>query len=138
MKINALLASLALCAAVAYADDTTNDVAKTQYPHKLDPLHALTRAAVNLTTCWLEFPRCLMVENAEHPVFGVGTGLLQGTFFMAARIILSTGDVLMFGFTGPNAYDADWLPEYVFEAPWYPYVGEFSGTNYPHAVTSKQ
>lgn len=135
MKKCIILALLVLCPMLSYAvDSATNGGAETQYPHTLDPVHALPRAVVNLATCWIEYPRCLMVENAEHPVFGIGTGLLQGTFFMTTRIILSVADVLMLGCTGPSAYDAHWLPENVFQAQWNPYVGEFSGTNAPHAT----
>ena len=132
MKLYAALAVIALWATLSFAEDT--NVFLVAYPHEFNPPYALMRGTVNFMTCWLEIPRCAVVQNARHPVIGIGTGLLQSAFFMCSRIILSTADYLLLGFTGPSAYDAVWLPEYVFQAEWYPYVGEYIGTNAPHAA----
>ncbi len=97
-------------------------VVRPAYPREINPPWAFFRGCVNLATCWLELPRNIVNENAEFPVFGIGSGLLKGTFFMTSRLILGVVDVSMFGFTGPSAFSPDEFPEFVFSSRWAPYA----------------
>jgi len=106
----------------------STNVLKT-YPQAFNPPYALLRGTVNFATCWLEVPRCLVVENGRHPVLGVGSGSLEAALFVSARIILSVGDYMFLGFTGPNGYNPVWLPEYVFQEQWNPFREDAALTN---------
>ena len=106
----------------------STNVLKT-YPQAFDPPYALLRGTVNFATCWLEVPRCLVLENGRHPVLGVGSGSLEAALFVSARVILSVGDYMFLGFTGPNGYNPVWLPEYVFQAQWTPFCEDAALTN---------
>ncbi|MCX7847599.1 MAG: hypothetical protein N2595_06200 [bacterium] len=92
------------------------------YPRELNPPWAFFRGCVNLSTCWLELPRNLVIENVNFPVLGIGSGLLKGLFFMTSRAVLGVVDVMMFGMTGPSAFSPDLFPEFVFAAQWSPYA----------------
>jgi len=95
---------------------------RPSYPQELNPPWAFFRGCANLATCWLELPRNLVIENVNYPVFGLGSGLLKGLFFMTSRAVLGVVDVAMLGMTGPSAFSPDRFPEFVFEAQWSPYA----------------
>ena len=105
------------------AGATTNAASTaTHYPATINPAHALMRGGANACTFWMEIPRNMVLENVEHPGLGVGSGLLKGVFYTTSRALLSVGDFMFLGCTGPSAYNPLTFPEYVSAAQWDPYT----------------
>lgn len=114
---------LALLTVTARAAGTNAPVTTaTNYPAVMNPPHALARAGANACTFWMELPRNMVIENVKHPGMGVGSGLLKGLFFTTSRALLTVGDVMFLGFTGPSAYNPVTFPETVTAAQWNPYA----------------
>jgi hypothetical protein len=110
--------------ALVAAGAATNTAAQsaTRYPATIDPAHALMRGGANACTFWMEIPRNMVIENVNHPGMGVGSGLLKGLFYTTSRALLSVGDFMFLGCTGPSAYNPLTFPEFVGAAQWDPYT----------------
>jgi putative exosortase-associated protein (TIGR04073 family) len=121
----ATVVAVALCTLACAADEAetglTNRFGLPVYPAKLDMGRGLVRGFANVTTCWLEMPREMVVEINRYPVFGLATGLLKGAFYTSARAGLGVIDLFFLGLTGPSAYTPAIMPEYVWNARWSPY-----------------
>ena len=110
---------------------------KPDYPGKMTPekmenyhddsnFFRIGRGFVNLVTCWLEVPRCMLYQNSNIPVIGLAIGAGQGGLFTSGRAISGVADILFLGFDYglmfskqfPNfVWQADWVPpeEYVYK-----------------------
>ena len=104
---------LALGAGNAAADEETaagnNNLAK------------MGRGLVNIATCFLEVPRCLIYRNSQVPVLGVIAGTCEGAGMTGVRAFAGAADFLSVGFMGDSIYriDPDFR-EWVWESPWVP------------------
>lgn len=79
------------------------------------------RGLVNVLTCWLEVPRCLVYHNSQLPVLGVVVGAVQGAGFTATRAFAGVADFASFGFMTDSIYKScHGFEEYVWEARWVP------------------
>jgi len=109
--------------ALVAAGATTNAAqSATRYPATINPAHALMRGGANACTFWMEIPRNMVIENVNHPGLGVGSGLLKGMFYTTSRALLTVGDFMFLGCTGPSAYNPLTFPEYVSASQWDPYA----------------
>ena len=79
------------------------------------------RGLVNIVTCWLEVPRCLVYHNSQLPVLGAVVGAVQGAGFTATRAFAGVADFASFGFMSDSIYKCcHGFEEYVWEARWVP------------------
>lgn len=79
------------------------------------------RGLVNVVTCWMEVPRCLVYHNSQLPVLGLVVGSIQGAGFTAIRAFAGVADVLSFGFMTDSVYDCcHGFEDYVWDARWVP------------------
>ena len=79
------------------------------------------RGLVNIVTCWMEVPRCLVYYNSQLPVLGVVIGAVQGAGFTATRAFAGVADFASFGFMTDSIYKScHGFEEYVWEARWGP------------------
>ena len=86
-----------------------------------NPPWAFMRGIVNVATCWLEIPRCMVDMSALYPPVGFFSGVVKGAFLCSCRAVLSVYDLAFLGFTGPNAYRPDFFEEFVWNSPWNSY-----------------
>lgn len=77
------------------------------------------RGLVNILTCFLEVPRCLVYRNGQVPVLGVLAGACEGTGLTGVRAFAGVADLLSFGFMPDAIYrvNAD-FHEWVWDSPW--------------------
>ena len=79
------------------------------------------RGVVNIVTCWLEVPRCLVYHNNQVPVLGVVVGACQGAGFTAIRAFAGVADLLSFGFMSDSIYTScHGFDEWVWDERWIP------------------
>ncbi|MCX7004121.1 MAG: hypothetical protein NTV22_12750, partial [bacterium] len=140
MKKWMLLITVWSAGALVAAGATTNASAQAagHYPAVISPAHALMRGGANACTFWMEMPRNLVIENVNHPGLGVGSGLLKGVFYTTSRALLTVGDFMFLGCTGPSAYNPLTFPEYVSASQWDPYTPPTSAQKKVEKAEEKQ
>ena len=80
------------------------------------------RGLVNVVTCWVEVPRCLVYHNSQVPVLGVVVGVCQGAGFTAVRAFAGVADILSFGFMSDSIYKScHGFDEWVWDERWVPH-----------------
>ena len=79
------------------------------------------RGLVNIATCFLELPRCLVYRNSQVPVLGLIAGACEGAGLTGVRAVAGLADFLSSGFMSDAIYrgNAD-FQEWVWESPWTP------------------
>ncbi|MBE6402447.1 MAG: hypothetical protein IKD10_08425 [Lentisphaeria bacterium] len=80
------------------------------------------RGLVNVVTCWMEVPRCLVYHNSQVPVLGLVVGACQGAGFTAIRAFAGVADILSFGFMSDSIYTScHGFDEWVWDERWVPH-----------------
>jgi len=80
---------------------------------------AFSRGIVNILTCWLEIPRCIINDNfIVLPGLGVITGAIKGPFYTVGRMGTGLIDFVTFGSLGNSLYNQENFPDYVWDADW--------------------
>ena len=87
-------------------------------------LFGLKRGIVNLTTCWIEIPRCLSYESTARPLSSPILGTLTGASYTGMRAIMGAIDLLSGGMNGYYSY-SDFLPDFPWEGEWVSTKTEF-------------
>ena len=77
------------------------------------------RGLVNILTCFLEIPRCLVYRNCEKPIFGLIAGAVNGTGCTAMRLMTGVTDILTLGFDYGTVFNESFRP-YVWQSRWLP------------------
>lgn len=86
-----------------------------------DNFYNMGRGIVNIATCWMEVPRCLVYHNSQLPVLGLVVGSCQGAGFTVIRAFAGVADFLSFGFMSDSIYDScHGFEEWVWDARWVP------------------
>jgi len=93
--------------------------AEPQYESLNNPVLCFGRGLVNVSTCWLEIPRCVIYDNAAIPFFGVIVGIPEGALFTVARAVTGVADIVSFGFIGNAMYGRSY-PDFIWDANWMP------------------
>ena len=77
------------------------------------------RGLVNILTCFLEVPRCLLYRNSQVPVLGVVAGACEGAGLTGVRAFAGAADLLSFGFMTDVTYRVNPnFHEWVWDSPW--------------------
>ncbi len=111
-----LALSLAMSAVLAAEPAKTPEKTETEC---CENLCNIGRGIVNIGTCFLEVPRCIVLRNNEVPVWGFAGGAVEGAGATVIRAFSGVTDVVMLGFLGKNIYN-DCMPEYVWQSKWKP------------------
>ncbi|MBO5924028.1 MAG: hypothetical protein J6Q81_05895 [Lentisphaeria bacterium] len=115
-KIVAVCAFAAIMASAAAADNSENAFSAEKN------LMNMGRGLVNVATCWVEVPRCLIYHNSQVPVLGLVVGACQGAGFTAVRAFAGVADFLSFGFMSDSIYKScHGFDEWVWEERWVPH-----------------
>ena len=86
-----------------------------------DNFYNMGRGLVNMATCWLEVPRCLVYHNSQLPVLGVVVGACQGAGFTVIRAFAGVADFASFGFMSDSIYEScHGFEPWVWDARWVP------------------
>ncbi len=84
-------------------------------------LYNMGRGLVNILTCWLEVPRCLIYHNSQVPVMGLVVGACQGVGLTGMRAFAGVADVASFGFMTDSIYKSYHdFGEWVWNSRWVP------------------
>ena len=79
------------------------------------------RGFVNVATCWMEVPRCLVYYNSQVPVLGLVVGACQGAGLTAIRAFAGVADILSFGYMSDSIYTScHGFKEWVWDERWVP------------------
>ena len=79
------------------------------------------RGLVNIVTCWLEVPRCLIYHNSQVPVMGAVVGACEGAGLTVIRAFAGVADFLSFGFMTDSIYETTYdFKEWVWDSRWIP------------------
>ena len=99
---------------------TVNTVQKPepQYHSLSNPFLCFGRGIINVGTCWVEIPRCIVYDNAAIPFFGFIIGIPEGALFTVSRALAGVGDIISLGFIG-DVYTKRY-PDFVWESNWLP------------------
>ncbi len=89
--------------------------ASFRYRRNPSNFYVIGRGLANLTTCWLEVPRCMVYDNVGVPVAGLAIGLPDGLLMTAARAASGVLDLATFGFSGELVH-GERFPDLVFFA----------------------
>ncbi len=92
--------------------------AEAQYKSLSNPVACFGRGIINISTCWLEIPRCFVYDNAAIPFFGLIVFIPDGAFFTVTRVLAGVGDIITLGFIG-DVY-TERYPDFVWESHWLP------------------
>ncbi|MFA7231379.1 MAG: hypothetical protein WC071_08920 [Victivallaceae bacterium] len=92
---------------------------KTEAEDSPNPVYCLGRGIANISTCWLEIPRCTVYDNKEIPFFGLIVGIPEGAIFTVVRAFTGVYDILSFGFSG-NALHGKSFPDFIWQSNWLP------------------
>ena len=115
-KIVIMLAAAAMTVSVAAAE-----TADTSFDYEKNVCN-MGRGLVNVVTCWMELPRCLVYHNSQVPVLGLVVGACQGAGFTAIRAFAGVADILSFGFMSDSVYTScHGFDEWVWEERWVPH-----------------
>lgn len=114
-KVVIVCAAAAMTANVLGAECSENSFAGEKN------LMNMGRGLVNVVTCWLEVPRCLVYHNSQVPVLGLVVGACQGAGFTAIRAFAGVADFLSFGFMSDSVYTScHGFDEWVWDERWVP------------------
>jgi len=89
------------------------------YTGLTQPLPCFGRGLVNVVTCWLEIPRCVVYDNAALPGVGILLGIPEGGFFTIARAGSGVTDLATFGLVGDTIHGNN-FPDFITESRWFP------------------
>jgi hypothetical protein len=109
---------------VATAVELPDDSGKIT-PAKMEKYHdesnffRIGRGIVNLITCWVEVPRCMLYQNSNIPILGLAIGAGQGGLLTGGRAISGVADVLFLGFDYGLIFSKE-FPDFVWQAQWLP------------------
>ena len=79
------------------------------------------RGIVNIATCWLEIPRCIIYHNSQVPVMGTIVGICEGAGFTVVRAFSGVMDFISFGFMSDSIYNSTHeFKEWVWDSRWQP------------------
>ncbi len=78
------------------------------------------RGVVNVVTCFLEVPRCMVYRNSQVPFWGFVEGAVRGSGLTALRAFSGVTDILFLGFDYGKMYNEKDFQEYVWKSPWLP------------------
>ena len=114
------------CGAISVKAEQSLDVVSSQVETKsgvertyVKRSEAFSRGIVNMLTCWLDIPRCMVNDNfVVLPGLGVITGAVKGPFYTLARFGAGTIDLVTFGALGNSLYNQETFPDYVWQADW--------------------
>lgn len=116
-KIFVACAAVVLMAASAVASDQCSSSFEGE-----KNLMNMGRGLVNVATCWMEMPRCLVYHNSQLPVLGLVTGACQGAGFTVIRAFAGVADILSFGFMTDSIYTScHGFSEWVWDERWVPH-----------------
>ena len=101
---------------------TTEKKPEPQYHSLSNPFLCFGRGIVNVGTCWVEIPRCIVYDNAAIPFFGLIVGVPDGALFTVFRALAGVGDIITLGFIG-DVYTKRY-PDFVWESNWLPPKGD--------------
>ena len=82
-------------------------------------LRNMGRGVVNIVTCVLEIPRCMVYRNCEMPFWGLIAGAVDGAGCTAMRAVTGVTDILFLGFDYGTAFNQSFRP-YVWDSRWLP------------------
>jgi putative exosortase-associated protein (TIGR04073 family) len=82
-------------------------------------LRNMGRGVVNIVTCALEIPRCMVYRNSEMPFWGLIAGAVDGAGCTAMRAVTGVTDILFLGFDYGTAFN-QCFRTYVWESRWLP------------------
>ena len=125
-KSFAILSLMVLFAgSVCMAEDAVQTVPAEQKTEECsgweNNLCNMGRGLVNIVTCFLELPRCLIYYNSQVPVMGAVVGACQGAGLTAVRAFAGVADFASFGFMTDSIYESCFdFNEYVWESRWVP------------------
>ena len=119
--VSSALLTLALLTPAVTCGVSREGMTKNEDKLKLDMSHGLARGFVGAFTFWLEVPRKVILDVNRYPLLGIFSGAMEGVYLGVMRGALSVADLVMFGLTGPSAYDTD-FPEFIWDAQWNPYA----------------
>ena len=85
-----------------------------------DPIHKLGRGAVNVLTCWIEFPKNLHLGLQEdNPVTGLRLGIFKGAGLALTRLAVGAYETASFLIPYPQGYASPYegmeLPDYAWQ-----------------------
>ena len=112
-----------VCAAIVMM--TANAVASDNSGKSFDcekNVMNMGRGLVNVATCWMELPRCMVYHNSQLPVLGLVVGTCQGAGFTVIRAFAGVADLLSFGFMTDSIYTScHGFDEWVWDERWVPH-----------------
>lgn len=82
-------------------------------------LENMERGVVNIVTCALEIPRCMVYRNCEMPFWGLIAGAVDGTGCTVMRAVTGVTDILFLGFDYGTAFNRSFRP-FVWDSRWLP------------------
>ena len=114
-----LIAIIILFAGITHAQDEDFTPKARENPGSMSEtcLFGLKRGLVNLSTCWIEIPRCLSYETTARPLSSPILGPLTGASYTAMRAVMGAIDLLSGGMNGYYTY-SDFLPDFPWEGEW--------------------
>lgn len=106
---------------VKEADGTVTEttVTKKQVPDTPNVPYCLSRGIVNIATCPLEIPRCMIYDNTVIPVIGLVGGVIEGAGMTVYRALSGTADIVALGFSG-KGFHSERFPDFVWSSKWFP------------------
>ncbi len=115
MKIKRFFLAVLLVMAMAVP------AAETAPEQESGNLRNMGRGLVNIVTCALEIPRCMVYRNSEMAFWGLIAGAVDGTGCTVMRAVTGVTDILFLGFDYGTAFNRSFRP-YVWESRWLPPV----------------
>lgn len=82
-------------------------------------LRNMGRGVVNVVTCFLEVPRCMVYRNSEMAFWGLIAGAVDGAGCTVMRAVTGVTDILFLGFDYGTAFNQSFRP-LVWESRWLP------------------
>jgi len=121
-----LIAIVILFAGITHGQDESVTPTRRENPGTLKEtcLFGLKRGFLNLSTCWIEIPRCISFESTARPLSSPILGPLTGATYTAIRAVLGAVDLVSGGTNGYYAY-SDFLPDFPWESEWVSSKTEF-------------
>ena len=77
----------------------------------------LLRGVANVGSCFLEIPRCMLLQNSRTPFWGLIYGALEGGCLTALRAFGGVTDLIFLGYDSGLIYQEP-LTDYVWDAEW--------------------
>jgi len=114
-----VVAAVALATVVLASGVFAMDEAAKQKLDKMETgmAYSMLRGAGNILTGWGEVPRNIWYECQRNAMFGIVTGVSDGSFLAVCRTFGGVADFATFGMTGPGIYNED-LPDFVWQSRW--------------------